>query len=258
MKDLHPTAAEGFGKDSATYSRGRPGFPPGALQWLREDLQLASGKTVLELGAGTGKFTALLTKTGAEVIAVEPVMAMLERLAEDLPGVHALPATAQMLPLAAASVDVVICAQSFHWFASPKTLLEIRRVLKPGGELGLIWNVRDASVPWVSALEELIARHEGDAPRYYNGEWREVFPAPGFGPFREKSLAHVHTGSAENVIVDRVASVSFIAALPEAERQTLLAQVRALIARTPALAHSSLVNMPYVTRMYWCRTAEAR
>jgi SAM-dependent methyltransferase len=254
---LHPIATSGFGQGAQTYARGRPGFPSESLLWLTTDLGLRAGKSVLELGAGTGKFTKLLVQTGADVVAAEPVAAMLTRLAADLPSVQTLRATAQSLPLADASVDSVICAQSFHWFATAAALAEIHRVMKPGGMLGLVWNVRDDSVPWVAALERIVNRHEGDAPRYHNGEWRTVFPAPGFGPLQEKSVPHSHSGPAGQVIVDRVASVSFVAALPEAVRQALLDEVRALVASTPELAGSRSVSMPYVTQMYWCRTHPA-
>jgi SAM-dependent methyltransferase len=74
---LHHCALEGYGQGAQTYARGRPGFPPGALEWLRRDLRLAPDKLALEIGAGTGKFTSLLTQTGADVVAVEPVAAML-------------------------------------------------------------------------------------------------------------------------------------------------------------------------------------
>jgi hypothetical protein len=82
-----------------------------------------------------------------------------------------------------------------------------------------------------------------------------VFPAAGFGPLSERTATNAHTGSAEQVIVDRTASVSFIAALPEADRRDLLAEVRALIAATPELTAAAEVTMPYLTKMYWCRTS---
>jgi SAM-dependent methyltransferase len=253
MSAIHPTAAKGFANGADTYVRGRPDFPPAALAWLREDLGLQPGKTVIDLGAGTGKFTRLLVETGATVTAVDPVAAMLNRLVRDLPGVTALPGDAQHIPLPDACADALICAQAFHWFANAESLAEIRRVLKPGGLLGLIWNVRDQSVDWVRKLTAIMDPHEGEAPRYDDGEWRAAFPAPGFGDLREKSFPHVHVGSPEQVILDRVASVSFIAALDEPVRARVLAGIRALIDATPGLAGRGSVSFPYVTRAWWCQ-----
>jgi SAM-dependent methyltransferase len=253
IPELHPTAAQGFGGAAKTYASGRPDYPPQAATWLREDLHLQRGKTVVEPGAGTGKFTRVLLETGAAVVAVEPVPAMLDRLRAALPAAMAFCATAQRIPLADASADAVVCAQAFHWFASAEALAEFHRVLKPGSVLGLIWNVRDQSVGWVARLTDIMADYEGDAPRYDDGEWRRAFPARGFGELREKTFSHVHSGRAERVIVDRIASVSFIAALSAPRRQRVLDQVRDLIAATPALAGRDTVEFPYLTRAYWCR-----
>lgn len=252
MRDLNPMAAKGFGNAAQIYSRGRPGFPRQSRDWLVDDLQVGPGSIVVELGAGTGKFTKVLRETGAYVIAIEPVSAMLAQLAADQPELRILRASAQNIPVASESIDAVVCAQSFHWFAIESVVDEIRRVLKPGGVLGLIWNVRDASIGWVAEIEQLVSRHEGNAPRYAGGEWRSVFPAKGFGTLEEAVATHGHTGSAEQVIVDRTASVSFVAALSEEERASLLAEVRSLISRTAELCKPT-VTMPYVTNMYWCR-----
>src|SRR5690606_39572748 len=64
----------------------------------------------------------------------------------------ALPISAQTLPLADGALDAVVCAQAFHWFAGREALDEFHRVLRPGGRLGLVWNVRDESVDWVAEL----------------------------------------------------------------------------------------------------------
>jgi len=252
MSDVHPMATGGYSRSADSYVRGRPDYPPAALDWLRNDLGLEPGRAALELGAGTGKFTRLLIETGAAVTAVEPVGAMLDELRRALPAVFASQGTAQRMPAADASADAVICAQAFHWFASAESLAEIRRVLKPGGKLGLIWNVRDQSVGWVAELTRIMAPYEGDAPRYDHGEWRRIFPAQGFGELHERTFVHSHIGPAEQVIVERVASVSFIAALPEETREKVLEDVRTLIASTPELAGRDPVAMPYITNAYWC------
>jgi SAM-dependent methyltransferase len=177
---------------------------------------------------------------------------MLDQLKRALPGTNTLLGSAMSLPLRDNTIDIIVCAQAFHWFANTEALNEMRRVLKPGGMLGLIWNVRDAAVDWVAELTKLIAPYEGDAPRYDHGEWRTLFPAEGFTSLVERRMPHGHTGSPEQVIVDRIASISFIAALDHAERQHLLARVRELITNTPAIRGRSEVTFPYVTMAYHC------
>ena len=244
---VHHAASEGYTKGADTYAKGRPDYPPELAAWLTGDLALGPGKIAVDLGAGTGKFTPRLVETGAQVIAVEPVAKMREKLAATLPQVDVREGTAQRLPLDDASVDAVLCAQSFHWFASRESLAEIRRVLKPGGHLGLVWNVRDARVPWVAQLDAIVNAREGDAPRYHTGEWRNAFPADGFSELEERHMPHGHTGSAEDVIVTRVHSTSFILALPPEQWAEIERDVRALIASEPSLASRDVVTVPYVT-----------
>ena len=250
MANIHHSASDGFSAHADAYARGRPDYPPEATQWLREDLHLGPGKTVVDLGSGTGKFLKTLRETGAKMIAVEPVAAMREKLRDNNPDVETREGTAEAIPLPNASVDALVCAQAFHWFANARAMSEIRRVLKPGGCLGLIWNVRDESVDWVAEITKIITPYEGDAPRYHTGEWRRMFPAEGFGPLQEKRFPWRHGGSPENVIVDRTCSSSFIAALPPVEHAKVANALRALIARTPALAGRETVEYPYVTEAF--------
>lgn len=119
--------------------------------------------------------------------------------------------------------------------------------------LGLIWNVRDESVPWVAELTAIMTPYEGAAPRYRTLAWREPFPADGFGPLAERRFPHGHTGAPDDVIVDRILSVSFIAALPSGDRDQVRAQLHGLIDATPSLAGKSQVTFPYVTTAYHCR-----
>jgi len=252
---VHGAAARGYATAPDLYVSGRPGYPSEVADWLRDTLGLGPGRTALEVGAGTGKFLPRLIESGARAIALEPVDAMRAALAERYPEVTALAGTAQAIPLPDASIDALICAQSFHWFADPAALAEFRRVIRPGGALGLVWNVRDESVPWMAALEALVEPYAGDAPRYRTGAWRALFPAPGFEALPERHVPHPHIGEPERVIVDRTLSVSFVAALPVEERAKVAARVRALIAETPELAGQASIAFPYETRMYaWRRT----
>jgi SAM-dependent methyltransferase len=161
------------------------------------------------------------------------------------------------MPLETASADAVVCAQAFHWFASRAALAEIHRVLKPGGRLGLVWNVRDESVDWVAAITAIITPYEGDAPRFHKGDWRRPFldqhpSARAFGDFEVASFAHTHVGPADEVIIDRFLSVSFIAAQPAAERAIVERRLRDLVATHPALRGRNVVTFPYRTEAYAC------
>jgi SAM-dependent methyltransferase len=250
---IHHSAAEGFAAGADTYAKGRPDYPPEIDAWLREDLGLGPGRAALELGAGTGKFTRRLCATGATVVAVEPVAAMLEQLRAACPEADARQGSAERTGAGPSCADAVVCAQAFHWFANDAAMAEIRRVLAPGGALGLVWNVRDERVPWVEELTRIMDPYEGDAPRFRTMAWRRCFPAEGFGPLEERRFPHAHVGSIEDVIVARVLSVSFIAALPPPARDAVRAEVRALVTRTPELAGRSEVAFPYETRVLWCR-----
>ncbi|QVW26243.1 methyltransferase domain-containing protein [Pseudomonas hormoni] len=250
MKQVHHSAAAGYKTAADTYVRGRPDYPPQVADWLTGTLGLNADKSVVDLGAGTGKFTGQLVATGAQVIAVEPVPQMLEKLSEAWPDVLAVSGTAMDLPLPDASVDVVICAQAFHWFASDEALTEIARVLKPGGKLGLVWNSRDTCVSWVPRLDAIVNALEGDTPRFYTGAWRRAFPHAAFGPLQEQEFSHGHTGSPEDVIFNRVRSTSFVSALPAVERAKVDEQVRALIDAEPELRGKDVVTVPYVTAAF--------
>jgi SAM-dependent methyltransferase len=251
MPRMHE-AAKGFAKEALAYARGRPEYPVAVDQWLREALQLDDTRTVVDLGAGTGKFTRRLLATGANIIAVEPVPEMLAQLTHILPNVAARSGIAESIPVNDAAVDAVVCAQSFHWFASKAALAEIRRVLKPGGHLGLIWNVRNEAVDWCAAMTAIMAPYQGDAPRYGSGAWRKAFPAEGFAPLREEHFRNGHTGHPEQVIVERVLSTSFIAALPRSQQLIVAARLRDLIAMTPALNKREEVTVPYQTVVFSC------
>lgn len=256
---IHRSAAVGYGAAASTYAGGRPGYPPAVSNWLRDDLGLRAGTSVLDLGSGTGKFLPSLRASGARVTAVEPVAAMRKALMLNHADVATFEGTAEAIPLPAGTMDAVVCAQSFHWFATPAALAEIRRVLRPGATLGLVWNVRDETVPWVAALSRITDPYEAGTPRYRSDLWRTLFPAGGrFAPIAEHAVPHAHVGHVDDVVIRRTLSVSFIAALPARERGAVERAVRGLVAATPELASGGDVSFPYVTRMfaYRCDAAD--
>jgi SAM-dependent methyltransferase len=250
---IYESAARGFAADADAYERGRPEYSPDAVARLIRELVIGPASHVLDLAAGTGKLTRQIAPTGAIVVAVEPVLEMRRKLAEILPGVEAIEGSAERIPLPDRSVGAVVVGQSFHWFDGVRALPEIHRVLKPSGGLGLIWQARDPTRPWVARLDEIIDRHAGAEPRFKSGAWRAAFGATTlFEPLREAVFEHVHRGD-RGTIVDRVASISYIAAMDEPRRIAVLDEVRELLASDPETAGESIVELPYRAHVYWTK-----
>jgi len=252
--DIHETAAAGFQAGSEVYERGRPDYPVEAVEFLIDTLGIDSTTIIVELGAGTGKFTRMLVaSTEAKVIAVEPVENMRRQLQSLLPDVAVLDGTAESIPLGEAAADVVLAAQAFHWFDGRRALADIARVLKPGGRIGLVWNARDESLDWVSRMTEIVDRHGAGVPQYKSMAWKRAFD--GSSPFSElakRSFRHAQTGDVQ-MLLDRVASISFIATLPPAHRQDVLAEVIQLVRTHPQTKDLPHITLPYRTDVYWSR-----
>lgn len=248
MTTVHEAAARGFDKGAEAYERGRPDYPEAAVAWLAPQLGLTAGSVVVDLAAGTGKLTRQLVPTGAKVVAVEPVAAMRTQLERAVPDVEVLDGTAEDMPLPDASVDAVTVGQAFHWFDAPVALAEIARVLRPAGGLGLIWNRRDLSAPLDAAVSEIMEPHRGTAPAHRQDRWRSVLVAEEgpFGPVEELRVPHEQRTDVDG-LVDRVASTSFIAALPDDVRTGVLDRVRGLVA--PGEVH---LPLHYITEVFAC------
>ena len=257
MAEIHDTARRGFEQPDA-YVRGRPGYPAAAVARLVAETGIAPGRDVLELGAGTGAFTRELVATDARVLALEPVAGMRERLVQTVPQAEVVAGQAERIGLPAASVDAVVVAQAFHWFDGERALREIARVLRPGGRLGLIWNARDESVAWVAALGVILDEHADDSPRHGSGAWRAAFETTSdFGALQSVSFPHVHRQTPEGVL-DRVGSVSYIAALPADAHAAVRRQVAALLASHEQTRGLDQLDFPYRTDVDWCERAPAQ
>lgn len=241
---------EGFSKAADAYERGRPGYPSELVDWITEVGALGPGNVVVDLAAGTGKLTRELVRTGAEVIAVEPVAEMLAALTGLLPGVTAVEGTAQATTLRTGSADVVTIAQAFHWFATESALAEIARVLRPAGTLVLVWNRRDLDQPVQVEVSRIIEPYRSDTPSHVSGVWEEVMSSTSL--FTSHGEVHIDSEQLvdRSALVDRVGSISFVANLPDAQRLALLAEIAELIAEEPATT-----ALRYVTDAYAYRRA---
>jgi SAM-dependent methyltransferase len=245
-----------FGSVAGGYSSVRPGYPDDVVAFAVGGAEgVARRLRVLDLAAGTGLFTAPLAAAGNDVVAVDPAAGMLARLAADLPSVRTLQGTAEAIPLPDADVDVVTAAQAAHWFDPAPAAAELLRVLRPGGTVGFVWNMRDDRVAWLAALDALLAREQVER----------------FSP-RAVTEAYVHELDAdlqtyESVAVQRqtpdevvagLATRSYVATMSEQRRADFLGAVRELLATHPDTRGRAVVEVRLVSsawRMIPRRTA---
>jgi SAM-dependent methyltransferase len=226
---LHPLA-ERFPSVAAEYERGRPDYPPAVIGALCAELGLAPGARVLDLAAGTGKLTRALLAGGLDVVAVEPQAALRDVLAEGIGAERVRDGLAEAIPLADASVEAVTVSDAFHWFEHAPALAEIARVLQPDGALCVVWTIPDWSgASWAHELGTLIAALRPEHPGFDGPPWQDAARASGrFAEPREIRVTASRPTS-PSLIVDHIASMSWIAAMPDDERSARLAQVRALV-----------------------------
>lgn len=239
---INEQARTGFGRAAEAYDRGRPEYPVQAIDWLADRLRLQPGRVVVDVGAGTGKLTRALVPTGARLIAVEPVDNMREVLGRRLPDVDVLAGTAEEIALPAGSADAIVVGQAFHWFDGPRALVEFARVLRPAGRLGLIWNRRDHRQELEQAIDEIISPYRGSAPAYSSNRWASAFEKN--SPFTLADKVEIPFAQTldEDGFVDRLMSISFIAALDESERRSVEERLRSLaVAKLEPLRHNCQV-----------------
>jgi SAM-dependent methyltransferase len=227
------------------YEQTRPTYPPALLDALPLDADAA----VLDLGAGTGKLTRVLAARYRDVTAVEPLAKMRAVLERVVPGVTALPGSAERIPLDDGSVDGVFAAQAFHWFDQRVALPEIARVLRPGGVFAIVWNQGDDDLPdprpaefvrEVKVLHDAAMRRWEDEP-----EWEDVLRDCGlFEDVHDRSfVTHDHVLDRPGIL-DNLRSVSWIASRDDRED---------VVARLGALLPEATYAIPNRANLIWAR-----
>ena len=235
-------AVSGFAQGDS-YNAARPGYPDEAIEHFVRAFGLDARSHALDLGAGTGIFTRQLLTHVGRITAVEPSSSRRATFVAQTPGVEILEGSDVAIPLGDGSVDVVFAAQAFHWFEPTHALPEIRRVLVPGGGLGLMWNERDTDVEWIRELNHAMLwdeRQPYDASIDFGG-------IVASGPFDrvEKTTFHHEDLLTHNQLLQRVMTTSYVT-LMDASRRESLAQDVAQVLRPL----SDPVSMPYVTNVF--------
>jgi SAM-dependent methyltransferase/predicted GNAT family N-acyltransferase len=236
--------ARSFDTVAGEYDRGRPVWPRAAIDWLLGPEPL----DVLDVGAGTGKLTAVIAAAGHRVTAVEPMPRMREQLAARLPDVPRIAACAEQLPFAQDTFDAVLAGAAFHWFDAERALAEFARVLRPGGVVGMLGNVFDVGVPWVARLREILGPPAAERRDY----WPELATLDGdFARVEERGFPHDQTIDLRT-LRDLASSRSGFAVMDQAQRERQLARVDELWASEPALAGATSVRLPWIARARRC------
>jgi len=161
MMEADPTKR--FSDRVDNYVKYRPTYPPEVLDYLKSECNLTEDSVIADVGAGTGIFTKLLLDQGYEVFAVEPNEQMLQSAKEQLSGYenfNAVNAGAECTELPNESVDMIVCAQSFHWFSNDNTRVEFSHILKPGGKAALIWNNRSVDTDKFSVEYDALLKND--------------------------------------------------------------------------------------------------
>jgi SAM-dependent methyltransferase len=243
----------GFDRLADAYERGRPGYPVAVVRHLGRVLRLGPGRTVVDLGSGTGKFTRALAPLGAARVAVEPTPGMRRVFERVVPEVPVLDGTAERIPLPDGMADAIVCAQSFHWFRPRIALREFARVLRPGGGVGLVWNTRDDRVSWSRHITEIVNRyHRRERTQTRGDPWKSAFrSAHGpFGPLHFRSFPHLQRAPVET-FVDRFLSVSSVAVQRSSERRRISQEIREVLRTDPLTRGKRLLSLPMRTEVYW-------
>ena len=150
-----------FSDRAGDYIQYRPTYPAEAIDAMLDGLGSAGRLVAADVGAGTGISARLLGDRGVRVIAVEPGEGM-RRAAAPHPNVVWVAGRAEATGLCSSAVDLVLCAQSFHWFRTTDALSEFARILKERGRLAICWNRRSTSDPLTTGYRQAIVDVGGE------------------------------------------------------------------------------------------------
>ncbi|HXH61938.1 MAG TPA: methyltransferase domain-containing protein, partial [Fimbriimonadaceae bacterium] len=193
-----------------------------------------------------------LVETGARVFGVEPNGDMRREMERSAPQVVGLPTTAENTWLTSRSIDLVTCAQSFHWFDFGAARREFLRILRPDGWVALVWNERlDDATPFMVGYQKAL---EAYCPDYANARHRERSEddlRAFFLPFEMRVASFPNEQRLDfEGLVGRSLSSSYAPLEGEPEHAAFIGALKSLFGE---FSVEGVVSFPYSTRVYYGR-----
>ncbi|XP_028415879.1 uncharacterized methyltransferase C25B8.09-like isoform X1 [Dendronephthya gigantea] len=255
---------------SNIYEKTRPNYNPDSVEFLLEKtgaLKPHSGPepfTIVELGAGTGKFTRAALKVlesrkvdNYKIIATEPLKEMCETFAKMVPNVEIMQCPASDLSgFATNSADAILAAMSFHWFYSnQKAIEEIHRILKPKAVLGLIWYMPDRSVSWIRNIEKALDPRFKAANQVYSYEEKVVIPLRDHAGFTNEGFNLTDFTYAQEFnlqgLLERYKSVSVVSSAKMDEKELILGMIEKEMKINPDVKNKQEYTFKYKMMIHW-------
>ncbi|GAM22270.1 hypothetical protein SAMD00019534_054450, partial [Acytostelium subglobosum LB1] len=268
--DLHPTAKGYHNKETTdAYVKGRPNLPLETIDFIKNNLNLNANSLIVDLAAGTGKFTELLAGYGGfnNITAVEPSPEFRQACTDILEGLikkgrselkySVVDGLATKIPLADQSVDAMFVSQAFHWFDSEASLREMTRVLKPGAPLVMVWCDMDVTNHLVRASADIFHEkyYDNKTPQFRSFKWEAAFENPAIAnllelPLKLQKYKFMHHYTRES-LGNRVMSISYISLLSDAQKKHLLEEINQELDKFPETLNNQQFEYPYNVYLYY-------
>ena len=237
-----------FDRRAALYDAARPGYPEALVDDL---LDRTGARRIVEIGAGTGKATALFARRGCAITALEPGAHLAALLRRNVPSATVIETTFEAWP--EAPHDLVMAAQSWHW-VEPSVRYAKAAAVAPA--LAIISNEKAALPRELQAELDAAYRHHAPAmaeePRDRVAAKRaqlggELAASGLFGELDVKLYPWTHSYAAR-AYVHLLDTYSDHIVLPDAARRALYAEIRAVIER-----RGGAIEIPYVTMLFFAK-----